>query len=122
AGGGRPGGVGGGVPAFFDFLVGESNPARQALYRDGLGKVNRDAQSEYGKPFAGLSGGEGDSLLPPLKAARAYKAPADRSANFLREAKNDIVQATFNSREFAQAGARGRRGAQATGSYWLPLD
>jgi Gluconate 2-dehydrogenase subunit 3 len=119
---GRPGALDADVPAFLDFLVGQSNPQRQALYRDGLDKLNHDAQAKYSKSFAALSPAEADPLLEPLKAAWTYNPPTDPFGNFLREAKNDIVQATMNSREFVQAGARGRRGSQGSNSYWLPLD
>lgn len=110
------------VPAFLDFLLSQTNAQRQTLYREGLDRLNHDAAARYGKDFAALSPQEAELLLAPLKAAWTYNPPADRFAQFLREAKADIVQAVMNSREYAQANSRGRRGAQGLGSYWLPLD
>ena len=61
-------------------------------------------------------------MLAPLKEPWTYAAPADPFVRFLRAAKEDLIAATLNSREFAEAQtARGGR-ASGMGTYWLPVD
>jgi len=104
---GKPGALDCGVPAFLDFLISQSPAPRQKLYRDGLAHLNS------GKPL--------DELLKPLAAPWTYKEPSDPFHRFLRDAKEDILEATFNSREWidARTGA-GRRGG--SGTYYLAVD
>ena len=99
--GGKPGAIEAGVPAFLDFLISQSPVARQKLYRDGLARLS--------------SGGSLDSLAEPW----TYRSPLDPFKRFLREAKSDILQATFNSREWIEARAGGRGGA---GTYYLAVE
>jgi len=98
---GKPGALEAGVPAFLDFLLSQSPAPRQKLYREGLAKLNEGA------------------TLDGLKEKPTYKPPADPFARFLREAKADVLQATFNSKEWIEARAGGRGGA---GTYYLAVD
>lgn len=120
--GDRPGAVESGVPAFLDFLLSASPADRQGLYREGLDRLNSDASRLYGKTFAALSPTEAKAVLKPLGEAWTYNPPADGLARFLREVKDDLLQATVNSREFAVAQARRNRSASGLAPYWLPLD
>ena len=104
-----PGAVEAEVPAFLDFLISESDRERQALYRNGLDKLK-------GLPA------NADTLLAPLTQSWTYKGPADPFARFLREAKDDILRATLNSRPYAQAMSARSRSAAGMDAYWLPLD
>lgn len=122
SGGERPGAVDAGAPAFLDFLLSESNAVRQRLYRDGLDKLNSEAARLYAKPFASLSAAEAKPILAPLEAKWSYHPPADSFARFLREVKEDLLQATINSRQYAVAMSRRSRSAAGMGAYWLPLD
>ena len=47
---------------------------------------------------------------------------ADAFARFLREAKDDLILATFNSREQADAAVAAGRRAPGMGTYWLPIE
>lgn len=114
--GDRPGAVEAGAAEFLDFLISQSNAARQQLYRDGLDRLNA------GKPFAERTAAEARALLKPLHEKWTYHPPADPFARFLREAKDDLLQATMSSREFAQAMSRRSRSAAGLGAYWLPFD
>lgn len=105
---GRPAASDAGVAEFLDFLIRQSPPPLQSLYRDGLDRLVRD----------GVSG----TTLAPLKSPWTYAGPADRFAQFLERAKMDILQATTNSREWAEAQGRGRRGSSPGGYYWRSLD
>ena len=102
---GRPGAIEAGVPRFLDFLLSQSPGDRQALYRQGLARL-----SEMGPTQA----------LAPLEQPWTFEAPPDALARFLRAAKDDILQATANSREWAAAN-RSRAGA-GTGYYYFPLE
>ena len=98
---GKPGALEAGVPAFLDFLLSQSPAPKQKLYRDGIARL-----------IAGAT-------LDPLKDPWTYAAPTDPFKHFLREAKIEIVQATFNSREWIEARSGGRG---STGTYYLAVD
>ena len=119
---GRPGARDAGAAEFLDFLVGQSSPERQKLYRDGLDSLNSEARRTAGKAFSELTLAEAAPLLAPLRGEWSYHGPAQPVAKFLASAKDDLLEATRNSREWADAASRGRRGGQGTGYYWLPLD
>jgi len=97
----RPGAVEAGVPAFLDFLISQSPADRQKLYRDGLDRLHKGATI--------------DSLTEPW----TYKTPTDPFKRFLREAKEDILQATFASREWIAARSERRGGS---GTYYLAVE
>ena len=101
---GRPGAMEAGVPRFLDFLLSQSPEDRQSLYRDGLRALaNFTPQS-----------------LAPLLQPWTFDNPKDRAALFLRTLKDDLLQATVNSREWA-ASTRSRTGG-GTGYYFLPIE
>ncbi|MBM3793548.1 MAG: gluconate 2-dehydrogenase subunit 3 family protein [Acidobacteria bacterium] len=109
AGANRPSAVDADVPAFLDFFIGQSPAATKALYRDGLDRLVRDG-------VAGAS-------LSALKDSWSCAGPADAFARFLQQAKNDILQATMNSREWAAAqGRASRRDGMPTGYFWRHVD
>ena len=108
ASGERPSASQAGVPEFLDFLVSQSPADIQSLYRDGLDRLVRE----------GVRG----EALRPLTMAWTYAGPADRFAQFLQRAKADILQATMNSREWAEGLGRGRRGSSPTGYYWRSIE
>lgn len=120
---GRPSAAEAGAPEFLDFLISQSPPARQDLYRRGLDKLNTMAQQQLHKLFSTLSAGEAAPLLASLRSAWTYNPPEDELANFLREAKMDFYRATVNSREMAEAQASGgRRRATGMNPYWHIID
>jgi hypothetical protein len=97
------------VPEFLDFLISESPPDTQALYRQGLDRIARD--------------GAGAGTLASLTQPWTYDPPSDPFARFLRQAKQDILQATFNSRAQAElSSTQRRRGGGGLGYYWRSLD
>jgi hypothetical protein len=103
---GRPGAIEADVPRFLDFLLSQSPPDRQTLYRQGLAAL-------AGKSMTG-------DVLAPLAQPWTFSGPADSVARFLRAAKDDILQATTNSREWAAAN-KTRTGA-GTGYYYFPIE
>jgi hypothetical protein len=118
----RPGAKEAGAAEFLDFLIAQSPPDRQALYREGAARLNKEAQARHSKPFAALSTGEAEPILAPLREAWTYQEPKEMFARFLRAAKDDFFQATVNSRPFAEAMASRSRGAAGVGLYWLPIE
>jgi hypothetical protein len=106
---------------FLDFLISQSPADRQSLYRNGTARLNQQAQAAYRKPFAELSASEADAILAPLREPWTYRGPTDPFAQFLRAAKNDLLQATLNSRQWAAA-TSGRRGASGLNTYWFPIE
>ena len=117
----RPGAKQAGVPEFLDFLIGRSQHERQALYQQVLDRLNAESQRRFKVQFADASGTQADALLTPLRAPWTYQGPSDEFALFLTTAKEDLLRATVNSREWAAASA-GRRGGSGIGSYWYSLD
>ena len=104
----RPSASQAGAPEFLDFLVSQSPEPIQTLYRNGLDRLAREGATE--------------ATLAPMKAPWTYAGPTDPFAQFLQRAKADILQATINSREWAESLGRGRRGSAPTGYYWRSLD
>lgn len=110
----KPGAKQAGVAAFLDFLIGGSPRERQALYQHGLDRLIAES-------FADTPPARAAELLAPLRAPWTYQGPADEFARFLVSAKDDVLRATVNSREWAAA-STGRRGGSGIGTYWYSLD
>jgi hypothetical protein len=118
-----PGALEARAPEFLDWLISQSPPERQQLYRAGLDGLNAQAKKRFSRSFEELDAAQAAGLLAPLREPWTFDAPADPVARLLRAAKQDIRAATINSREYAAtATSRGRRGAAGLGLYWLPLD
>ena len=102
-----------GAPEFLDFLLKESPRDRQQLYLNGLDTLERDAQSRFRKSFSEASDAEGAELLEGLRKPWTH-TPPDALTAFLREAKDDVRNASVNSEAWAKAGRPGAGGGQ----YW----
>ena len=107
---------------FLDFLIGQSPADRQNLYRNGVARLNQEAHKRYTQPFSALSATQAEPILAPLREAWTYAGPSDPFARFLRAAKEDFLQATINSRQWAEAGSRRRRSAGGASYYYLPIE
>jgi Gluconate 2-dehydrogenase subunit 3 len=118
----RPGARDAKAAEFLDFLLAQSPAPRQELYRSGLDRLQSEARRRFKTTFEELTAEQVDTIVAPLHSAWTYSAPADPFARFLREAKEDLITATMNSREFIEAQtAAGRRGA-GIGTYWYPVE
>lgn len=117
-----PGALDAGAPEFLDFLIGKSPADRQQLYKGGLDALNAQATKRFGKAFADVTEVQAAELLAPLKQPWTYEPPTEPFARFLREAKQDIRNATINSREYATASSSGGRRGGGVGQYWYPID
>jgi hypothetical protein len=119
---GMPGALEAQAPEFLDFLIGVSPAERKQLYKNGLDTLQAQAQKRFSKPFAELNETQAGELLAPLRQPWTYDPPADPFARFLREAKQDVRNATVNSREYATSGSAGSRRGGGMGQYWYPID
>jgi hypothetical protein len=117
-----PGALDAQTPEFLDFLLSQSAPERQQLYRNGLDGLNAQSKKRFNKLFAEVDAGQAEALLAPLREPWTYEAPAEPVAAFLRAAKEDVRRATLNSREWNLASAAGRARGGGGGLYWLPID
>lgn len=122
AAGENPGALEAGAAEFLDFLIGASPHDRQALYRQGLDKLNGNSQKRYAKGFADLSSTQADSVLAPLRDSWTPQGPDDPLDRFLLAAKDDIIAATVNSREWVTAVSRRSRSAGGLGQYWYDVE
>ena len=113
-----PGAVEAGVPEFLDFLIGASPADRVDLYKNGLDRLNAEAERRYKKPFSELSAEQAAPILSPLRDAWSYKGPADSFARFLQSAKNDLLQGTRNSEDYILVVSQRKRSAGGVGTYW----
>jgi len=118
---GRPGAVEAGVPEFVDFAIAESPAARQQLWRSGLHELDAQSIKAFGVRFEKLTTDQAAKILEPLKAKWTFYGPSEPFAKFLWEARTEMLQATLNSREYAEANT-GRRAAAASNYYWRSLD
>ncbi|MBI3666018.1 MAG: gluconate 2-dehydrogenase subunit 3 family protein [Acidobacteria bacterium] len=118
-----PGALEAGAPGFLDFLLSRSDPRRQALYRQGLARLEAESRQQFHKPFAELGYSQIDPLLAPLRQPWTARPTPDALADFLRAAKEDLLRATVNSRQWAATEGR-RRGAisGSGGTYWYPVE
>lgn len=117
----RPGAKEAAAPEFLDFLIERSPSERQELYRRGLDRLNAESRRRFGKSFADVAGTQASELLAPLEHAWTFEAPADDFARFLASAKEDVLRATVNSREWAAA-STGRRAGRGMGTYWYSME
>ena len=117
---GKPGGLEAGAPEFLDFLISESPHDRQSLYRRGLTDLDAAAHQHHRKPFKDVSAAQAASLLAPLQTEWTFHGPADELGRFLHAAKEDVLRATLNSREWASAGTQRR--STGLNTYWFPIE
>lgn len=110
---GRPGAIEAGVPRFLDFLLSQSPAARQDLYRTGLARLAEQS-------FAKMPPAQAKQALSELERPWTFAGPQDPLGRFLRAAKDDIIQATINSREWS-ASSRSRT-AGGTSYYYFPIE
>ena len=117
---GVPGAREAGAAEFLDFLIGESPADRQELYRTGLDELNQRAKREFDTSFAQLTDAQAERVLAPLRTPWTLKP--DSFTGFLRTAKQDILQATQNSREWIRQMSKRVRSAGGLGMYWYPIE
>jgi hypothetical protein len=116
-----PGALEARVPEFLDFLIGASPADRVELYKNGLDRLNAEAERRYKKAFSEVSADEAAPILSPLRDAWSYKGSADPFARFLQSAKHDLLQGTMNSEDYILVVSQRKRSAGGIGTYWRRL-
>jgi hypothetical protein len=118
AGPGRPGASEANAAEFLDFLLSRSGHERQVLYSNGLDALQLESGKRYNRRFEDLTVEQAAVFLEPLKTPSNLRG----SPRFLRAALDDLLMATFNSREYAEAQVAAGRRAPGMGTYWFPVD
>ncbi|MEZ5365045.1 MAG: gluconate 2-dehydrogenase subunit 3 family protein [Bryobacterales bacterium] len=122
---GKPGAIDVEVPEFLDFYVSQSPDWRRQVYDAGLDTLHSVALAKFGKTFAELSDAQADQIIAkPLEVQWAPTLPDDALAAFLREAKMDVMHATMNARDYADAARneRGRSSVRSASLYWYRVE
>ena len=123
AGDDYPSGIKAGTPEFLDFYVGASPAEHQAMYNNGLDKLNADAMKHCSMPFEKIDAKQADALIRPyLKGWMNDHPPTEGHVRFINLAHRDVRTATINSPAWAKAAeALGDR-TPGVGLYWHPID
>jgi hypothetical protein len=112
-----------GTPEFLDFYVGASPSEQQAMYNNGLDRLNADSMKQCSMHFDQTDAKQADALIRPyLKGWMNDHPPTEVHLRFVNLAHRDIRTATINSPAWAKAAeALGER-TPNVGLYWHPID
>jgi hypothetical protein len=120
---GDPGALQAEAAEFLDFLVGASPADRQFLYRQGLDRLNAEAEKRFGKPFAELNAAQADKIVrPALLPWMTDHPPTEPFSRFIAIAHQDIRTATMNSEVWHAAAVLSGERARGAGLFWRPID
>ncbi|HEX3571466.1 MAG TPA: gluconate 2-dehydrogenase subunit 3 family protein [Acidobacteriaceae bacterium] len=120
---GNPGALKAEAAEFLDFLVGVSSADRQLLYRQGLARLNAEAEKRFGKAFAELTNAQADNIVrPALLPWMTDHPPAEPFARFIAIAHQDIRTATMNSEAWHVAAQSSGERVPGGGLFWRPID
>jgi gluconate 2-dehydrogenase subunit 3-like protein len=120
---GYPGSTQASAPEFIDFLISVSPVERQKVYLDGLGRLNSEAQKQFGIPFAQVNAQQADVLIrPSLRTWMVDHPPTEPFAHFINVAHEDVRTATMNSQLWSIAATSAGERAPGIGLYWSPID
>jgi hypothetical protein len=120
---GLPGASEAGAPEFLDFLLGGSPTDRQAMYNDGLDRLNADTMKKFGVPFAKADATQAEAAIRPyLKGWINDHPPKEKHERFIALVHRDIRTATINSPAWAFAAEAAGERTPGVGLYWAPID
>lgn len=120
---GYPSAVQADAPAFLDFHVGGSPADRQAMYNDGLDRLNADSMKKFNIPFAKTSAKQADAVIrPSLKPWINDHPPLEKHERFIALAHREIRTVTMNSPAYAMAAEAAGERTPGVGLYWAPID
>jgi hypothetical protein len=120
---GYPDAMQAGVPEFLDFLVGGSPADRQAMYNEGLDRLNADAMKKFSVVFAKADATQSDAVIRPyLKGWINDHPPKEKHERFIALAHREIRTATINSPAWASAAEASGERTPGVGLYWAPID
>ena len=111
------------TPQFLDFHVGGSPADRQAMYNDGLDRLNADSMKKFNVAFAKTDAKQADAIIRPfLKAWINDHPPREKHERFIALAHRDIRTVTMNSPAWATAAEASGERTPGVGLYWAPID
>ncbi len=101
---GYPGALDAGAPEFLDFLIGASPADRQAMYNNGLDRLNADSMKQCKVSFAQADAKQADMVIRPhLRTWINDHPPTEPHLLFINQVHRDVRQATLNSPAYAKA-------------------
>jgi hypothetical protein len=120
---GYPGAIQAGAPEFLDFLLGGSPADRQAMYNEGLDRLNADSMKKISVAFAKTDTKQADEVIRPyLKGWINDHPPKERHERFIALVHREIRTATINSPAWASAAEASGERTPGVGLYWAPID
>jgi hypothetical protein len=112
-----------GTPEFLDFYLGASASEQQAMYNNGLDRLNADCMKQFNVPFAKADAKQVDAVIRPyLQGWMNDHPPRDSHTRFINLAHHDIRTATINSPAWAVAAEASGDRTPGVGLYWNPID
>lgn len=112
-----------GTPEFLDFYIGSSPVEQQAMYNNGLDRLNADSMKQFNTPFAKADEKQADAVIRPhLKGWMNQHPPREAHSRFINLAHRDIRMATINSPAWALAAEAAGDRTPGVGLYWHPID
>jgi hypothetical protein len=120
---GYPGAIEAGAPEFLDFLLGASPSDQQAMYNDGLDRLNADTIKKFSVSFSKASATQADAVIRPyLKGWIVDQPPKEKHERFIALAHREIRSATINSPAWTSAAEASGERTPGVGLYWAPID
>lgn len=118
-----PSAIKAGTPEFLDFYLGASPAEQQAMYNNGLDRLNGDCLKQFSVPFAKADAKQTDAVIRPhLRGWMNDHPPTEIHVRFVNLVHRDIREVTMNSPTWAAAAeALGER-APGVGLYWNPIE
>jgi len=121
--GGKPSAVEAETPEFLDMFIGQSPEPRRKMYAGGLEWLELESQKKYKLPFSKLDDSQANAVLKPwLRTWMSDHPPVESHADFINVAHDDIREATFNSKAWADSRTAAAEQGTPTGIYWSPID
>ena len=112
-----------GTPEFLDFYLGRSPADQQAMYNNGLDRLNADSMKQFHVPFAKADAKQTDAVIRPhLKGWMNDHPPKEGHVRFVNLAHRDIRTATINSPQWAAAADAAGERTPGVGLYWNPIE
>lgn len=123
AGDDYPSAIKAGTPEFLDFYVGASPAEQQAMYNNGLDRLNADSMKQFNVPFARADAKQADAVIRPhLKGWMNDHPPREGHERFINLAHRDIREVTINSPAWAVAAEAAGERTPGVGLYWYPIE
>jgi hypothetical protein len=120
---GYPGAIQAEAPEFLDFLLGGSPVDKQAMYNEGLDRLNADTMKKSSVAFAKTDAAQADAAIRPyLKGWINDHPPKEKHEQFIALAHREIRTATINSPAWASAAEASGERTPGVGLYWAPID